>query len=96
MKSLNILGNYFPYNLRGTVHPKKAPQIPLHTVNKNSLVAPYNGVPVVSRRRLEKTGDLRNSTRIMRYGELILGADSISCIEFAGDTSFAYMIPGHN
>jgi pyoverdine/dityrosine biosynthesis protein Dit1 len=95
MKSLDILGNYFPDNIRGTVHPKNAPQLPLHTVNKNSLVAPYNGVPVISRRKLEKTNDLRSSTRIMRYGELILTSQNIAKVAISNDSSFAYMIDSH-
>lgn len=96
MKSLDILTNYFPGNLRATVHPKNAAQIPLHTVNRNSLVAPYNGVPVVSRSKLEKTGDLRQSTRIVRYGDLISSGMPIARLERSSDQNFAYMVDNHS
>jgi hypothetical protein len=48
MRKVGVLTQTFPEAIRATVHPKNAPQLPIHLVNKHSVTFPYNGVPVVS------------------------------------------------
>jgi hypothetical protein len=57
----------FPSALRATVHPKDAPQLPVHLVNNRSVIFPYNGVPVVR----ENDSGLRRSLRIVRLSQLL-------------------------
>lgn len=71
LRRLQILERGFPNTLRATVHPKNAPQLPLHLVNKHSVVSPYNGVPVVSERKLANTHNIQSATRIIRYYQLL-------------------------
>jgi pyoverdine/dityrosine biosynthesis protein Dit1 len=66
----NVVTKVFSDCIRATVHPKDAAQIPLHLVDRRSVVFPYNGVAVVSNSRLLRTGNLRHATRIMRLGEI--------------------------
>ncbi len=92
MKSLRIVERAFPDAQRTTVHPKKAPQIPLHLVNKNSAVLPYNGVPIVSERRLGATGSIRRSTRIVRFSETLEFPDTIAIHRGSISEPFYYSV----
>lgn len=48
-----IINRHFPDAIRATVHPKNAPQLPLHVTNHRNRILPYNGVPVVNTNALE-------------------------------------------
>jgi hypothetical protein len=79
----------FPGALRATVHPKAAPQLPLHLVNSRSVIFPYNGVPVVK----EGERGLRRSLRIFRLSQLLAtDGDFYRCYDQAGNTLY-YMRP---
>lgn len=71
MRRLNVVERNFPDALRATVHPKNAPQLPIHLVNKHSVTFPYNGVPLISENKLERTGSFGKSTRIMRFFQML-------------------------
>lgn len=87
-----VVNRFFPEAIRATVHPKDAAQLPLHLVNKDSGVFPYNGVAVISNARLLRTGDLRASVRIMRLGE-IDSDDShlIKVVQQGQEDAFCYL-----
>lgn len=88
-----IISNAFPDSIRGTVHLKKAPQLPLHLVNKHSHIFPYNGVPVVSARKLHTSSSFKQATRITRYCEA-LACESIEAIYRPEDLEpFYYLVP---
>ena len=74
---LEIIRKAFPKALRATVHPKNAPQIPLHLVNEHSAVLPHNGVPVVSERRLIRTNSISRSARIVKFRDVISSPDIV-------------------
>ncbi len=71
MRRTRAIERAFPHAVRLTVHPKKAPQIPIHLVNNRSIIFPYNGVPVVSEKRMEETKNIRQSTKIMRFADVL-------------------------
>jgi len=71
LRRLQILERGFPNTLRATVYPKNAPHLPIHLVNKHSVISPYNGVPVVSERKLANTHNIQSATRIIRYYQLL-------------------------
>jgi pyoverdine/dityrosine biosynthesis protein Dit1 len=86
-----IITRAFPNAIRATVHPKSAPQIPLHLVNRNSVVFPYNGVTAVSRATWDSTGDLRSAIRTMRLYDA-LAQPGVSAVVRVGDHHpFFYM-----
>ncbi len=72
MRWLRIVQRAFPNTIRATVHPKSAPQLPLHLVNSHSNCFPYNGVALVSRKALRQRGDVRRATRIVRFYDALL------------------------
>lgn len=44
----STIARQFPDAIRATVHPKDAPQLPLHVTHHRNRILPYNGVPVVN------------------------------------------------
>ncbi len=82
---LGVSTRAFPNALRGTVLPKNAPQLPLHLTSDRSVILPYNGVPVVSSRRLEASGCYRSSTTIIHRGTLMTTSDQVEAVYRPGD-----------
>lgn len=72
MRWLHITDRAFPNTIRATVHPKPAPQLPLHLVNRHSNCFPYNGVALVSRESLAERKNVRRATRIVRFTDALL------------------------
>ena len=91
MQRLDVIQKAFPNALRATVHPKDAPQLPIHLVNKSSAIFPYNGVPLVSERKLQSTGSLRKSTRIVRFYEVLRHPDSKAVYAYGETEPFYYL-----
>jgi hypothetical protein len=91
MRKLNLVQRNFPDALRATVHPKNAPQVPLHLVNKHSVTFPYNGVPVVSEGKFAKTKSFGKSTRIMRFYQVLEIPDARAIYCPQSDEPFYYM-----
>jgi hypothetical protein len=80
----------FPDALRATVHPKDAPQLPLHLVSKRNRIFPYNGIPVVK----ESDAGLRKSLHITRFSGLVATAGTFyQCHDGHGNTLY-YMREG--
>ena len=93
MKKTNVVMEAFPSAIRCTVHPKAAPQLPLHLTNQNNQLLPYNGVAAVSREALERGATLFQATRIKRLCD-ILAFDNVTAVHFEGDSyPFYYEIP---
>jgi hypothetical protein len=91
--AMSILGTTttaFPSAVRCTIVPKPAPQVPFVLVNDRSKVMPYNGVPVVSKRRYEATGSLAASTSILRRGQLLTVPDDVEgvCCKSGGQPTY--------
>lgn len=95
MSFLNCLERQFPGDLRGTVHPKDWAELPIHLVDRKSVVFPYNGVPVVSEQRLSSTGSLRRSARIVRYCDVLQYPEAQAVFLHGGDHPFYYLISEH-
>lgn len=92
MQQRSVLPRAFPNAIRGTVHPKDAPQLPLHLVDRNSVTFPYNGVPVVSKSRLTLRGNIRRATRIMRFYDLLHYPEAKAIHQGGDNTPFYYEI----
>lgn len=95
MDFLQCIDAQFPDDLRATVHPKNAPQIPIHLVDRSSIVFPYNGVPVISEDKLSRTGSLRRSARIIRYCDVLQYPEAKAVFLPGGDNPFYYLVPEH-
>lgn len=95
MSILDCIKEQFPDDLRATVHPKNAPQIPIHLINKNTVVFPYNGVPVVAEGRLLRTGSLRKSAKIVRYCDVLQYPEARAVFLPGGDNPFYYLVSEH-
>ncbi len=92
-KKLCIIEKRFPHAVRCTVHPKSAPQLPLHMTNKKNVLLPYNGVPVVSRQSLLNGKSLFESARIRRLYEVFL-LPQVQAVYLENDASpFYYEVP---
>ncbi len=95
MSALELIDRNFPGAIRGTVHPKGAPHLPLHLVNRDSVVFPYNGVPVVSEERLRNTSSIRRSLRIMRFCDVLQHPDARGIVIDGQDNPFYYLVGRH-
>ncbi len=92
MNYLRVIARAYPHAIRATVHRKPAPQLPFHLVNSHTTVFPYNGVPVVSARKWQTSGSVREALRIMRFSELLtLPNVHAVCVNGASDP-FYYLV----
>jgi pyoverdine/dityrosine biosynthesis protein Dit1 len=71
MRITNVVQRAFPSAIRCTVHPKDAAQFPLHVTNQYNQLLPYNGVAVVSKETLLRTGSLFQSVRVKRLCDVL-------------------------
>lgn len=92
MKHRSIIDRAFFDSVRGTVHPKKAAQLPLHLVNRNSLTFPYNGVPVVFAKNGVVPADLHKAVRTMRFSDVLSYHNASAVYEEGADEPFYYLI----
>jgi pyoverdine/dityrosine biosynthesis protein Dit1 len=66
LKYTDIVYDAFPSAVRCTVHPKKAPQIPLSLTNRDNLLLPYNGVATISREKIKNNNSFFRTLRTKR------------------------------
>lgn len=92
LSHLGLFSRAFPDALRGTIHPKEEPQVPLHLVNSKCNVLPYTGVPVVTAKHLDNGRTIRKSTRILRYHEVLQNHDAQAVYRDGEDEPFYYEI----
>jgi pyoverdine/dityrosine biosynthesis protein Dit1 len=88
---LSIIRQRFPHAIRATVHPKHAPQLPIHLMNNHTRIFPYNGLPVVSKRKLERTNNLKTSTTMIRRYELFTKT-GVEAATTGDGTTLCYLI----
>jgi len=69
LQKTEVIARAFPSAIRCTVHPKAAPQLPLHLTNPHNQLLPYNGVATVSRMAQAKQS-LFNAMRIRRLCDI--------------------------
>jgi pyoverdine/dityrosine biosynthesis protein Dit1 len=95
LNMLKVVTRAFPRALRMTVHPKAAPQLAIHLISPHSSVLPHNGVPLVNEVKLERSGDVLMSTRIVHRRDVltipeVLGVD----LERAATSPYFYRYKG--
>ena len=71
LRETNLVQRAFPSAIRCTVHPKNAPQLPVHLTKRNNQLLPYNGVATVSRRDLSNGQSLFQALRTRRISEVL-------------------------
>lgn len=91
MSLLGVVNKVFPNSLRGTVHAKDAPQVALHLIDKKSSVFPYHGVTLISLKKLLRTGNFRDASRVVRLCELPQDGDIIKIVIEGKEDAFAYL-----
>jgi len=70
LKKTQLVKRAFPSAIRCTVHPKAAPQLPLHLTNLRNQLLPYNGVATISRQAQTASQSLFQSLRIKRLCDI--------------------------
>lgn len=89
MGKLNIAEHSFPDALRATVHrKKKSQQFPMRLTNRDTIIFPWHGVPVISEKKIN---NIPKNIRIMRYGQMLSEPD-VKAIYRPGDKEPFYYL----